>query len=117
VEHARTFPAFGIPEVVKFLLELVAFATLAAWGFIAWPAPLNIVIGILTPVVAILLWALFVSPKAVIRIDTFGRAIVEIIVMAAAALAWWDLGHPVIALVFAVVATAIGIITGRKELA
>jgi hypothetical protein len=37
-------------------------------------------------------------------------------VFGAAALAWWDLGQPIVAGVFAVVATVSGILSGRKEL-
>jgi hypothetical protein len=78
--------------------------------------PWNIVVGIVAPLFAIVLWALFRSPKAVFRIDTFGKAIIEIIVMTAAAFAWWDLGQPVVAVVFALVALLSGIVSGRREL-
>jgi len=63
------------------------------------------------------LWALFVSPKAVFRVDVFGKALVEIAVFSAAAIAWWMLGQPVVAIVFALVAAVSGIINGRKQLA
>ncbi|WP_022900803.1 YrdB family protein [Humibacter albus] len=114
-EHTRA--PIDVWDVLRFLIELFAFVSLAVWGFIAWPLPWNIVVGIGAPLFAIVLWALFRSPRAVIRIDTFGKAIVEIIVMTAAAFAWWDLGQPIVAVVFAVVALASGIISGRKELA
>ncbi len=106
----------GIWEVLRFVVELFAFVSLAVWGFIAWPLPWNIVIGIAAPLLAILLWAVFRSPRAVVRIDTFGKAIVEIIVMTAAAFAWWDLGQPVVAVVFALVALVSGVVNGRREL-
>jgi hypothetical protein len=114
-EHARV--QIGFWDVLRFLIELFAFVTLAIWGFIAWPFPWNIVVGITAPALAIVLWALFRSPKAVIHVDTFGKAIVEIIVMTAAAFAWWDLGQPFVAVPFAIIALLSGIITGRKELA
>lgn len=110
-------PSIGFWEVLRFVLELFAFVSLAVWGFIAWPLPWNFVVGIGAPLLAAVLWALFRSPKAVIHIDTFGKAIVEIIVMTAAAFAWWDLRQPVVAVVFAVVALVSGIVSGRKELA
>jgi len=114
-EHARAPIDFW--DVLRFVVELFAFVTLAVWGFIAWTFPLNIVVGIAAPLLAIVLWAVFRSPKAVVRIDTFGKAIVEIIVMTAAAFAWWDLGQPIVAVVFALVALLSGIMSGRKELA
>jgi hypothetical protein len=105
----------GPNDVLRFLLELFAIFSLGFWGFVAWPFAWNILVGIAAPAVAIVLWALFRSPKAVFRIDPFGRAIVEVIVMAAAAFAWWDLGQPVVAIVFAVIAAVSGVINGRKE--
>jgi hypothetical protein len=74
-------------------------------------------VGIGAPVLAILLWALFRSPKAVLHVDAFVKALVEIIVMGSAAFAWWSLGQPIVALVFAVVATVSGVINGRREFA
>lgn len=114
--HAPAQPQIGPWDVLRFVIELFAFVSLAVWGFIAWPLPWNIVAGIVAPLFAIVLWALFRSPKAVIRIDTFGKAIIEIIVMTAAAFAWWDLGQPVVAVVFALVALLSGIVSGRREL-
>lgn len=104
-------------DILRFLLELFAFVTLGIWGFTAWPLPWpGVAIGIGAPALAILAWALFRSPKAVFRIDAFGKAIVEIAVMGAAALAWLDLGQPVVAVVFGIVATVSGVISGRAEI-
>ena len=110
-------PKIGPNDVLRFFLELFAFATLGIWGFVAFPLPWpGVLVGIGAPLLAILVWALFVSPKAVYRIDAFGKAIVEIAVFSAAAIAWWMLGQPVVAVVFAVVAAVSGIINGRKQL-
>jgi hypothetical protein len=117
VSETRAQYQVGPNEVLRLLLELFAFFTLGFWGFVAWPLPWNIVVGIAAPLLAIVLWALFRSPRAVFRIDAFGRAIVEIIVTAAAALAWLDLGQPIVAVAFAVVSAASGIVNGRRELA
>jgi hypothetical protein len=118
VTDTREQVKIGPNDVLRFVLELFAFVSLGVWGFLAWPLPWpGVLIGIGAPAIAILLWALFRSPKAVFRLDPFGKAVVEICVFGAAALAWWDLGQPVVALVFAVVATASGIISGRRELA
>lgn len=107
----------GFNDVLRFILEIFAIVTLGIWGFVAWPFGWNILVGILAPVMAIVLWALFRSPKAVLRVDPFVKALVEIVVFATAAYAWWDLGQPVIAVLFAMVATASGVINGRKEFA
>ena len=103
-------------DILRFFLEIFAVVSLAIWGFASWPFPWNIVLGIALPAVAILLWALFRSPKAVFSVDVFGKAIVEIAVMGAAALAWWDLGVPVVAIAFGLLATVSGVVNGRREL-
>ena len=111
-------PKVGPNDILRFVLELFAFATLAIWGFAAFPLPWpGVLVGLGAPALAILLWALFVSPKAVFRIDPFGQALVEIAVFSAAAIAWWMLGQPVVAVVFAVVAAVSGIVHGRKQFA
>ncbi|TFC42765.1 DUF2568 domain-containing protein [Cryobacterium shii] len=104
-------------DILRFLLELFAFISLGIWGFAAWPLPWpGVVVGIVAPAFAILLWALFRSPKAVFKLDPFGKAVVEICVFGAAALAWWDLGLPLVGVIFAVVATLSGVLSGRAEL-
>ena len=111
-------PKIGPNDVLRFFLELFAFVSLGIWGFMAFPLPWpGVLIGIGAPLVAIVAWALFMSPKAVFRIDPFGKALVEIAIFSAAAIGWWMLGQPVVAVVFAVVAAVSGIINGRKELA
>lgn len=107
----------GPNDILRFFLEIVAFFTLGFWGFVAWPLPWNIVIGIGAPVLAILVWALFLSPKAVLTIDLYGRTLVELFIFGAAALAWWNLGLPIVAAAFALVAVVSGVVNGRKEIA
>lgn len=114
----ESMPKIGWNDVLRFFLELFAFASLAIWGFAAFPLPWpGVLIGLGAPALAILVWALFVSPKAVFAIDVFGKALVEIAVFSAAAIGWWMLGQPVVAVVFAIVAAVSGIINGRKQLA
>lgn len=110
-------PALSAVDLVAFLCELFAFGTLAFWGFTAWPLPWNIVAGIGAPVLAILVWALFVSPRAVFAVHPFVRALVELLVYAAATLAWWDAGNAWVGLAFAVVAVTTGLVAGRRRLA
>ena len=102
-------------DVLAFLCELFAFATLAIWGFASWPFPWNIVAGIGAPVLAIVVWALFVSPRAVFSVHPFVRAFVELLVYASATIAWWSLGQAWIGLAFGVVAVTIGVIAGRRR--
>ncbi|MFE6965889.1 MULTISPECIES: YrdB family protein [unclassified Agromyces] len=117
-ETPQAQPKIGPNDILRFFLELFAFVSLGIWGFMAFPLPWpGVLIGIGAPLLAIVAWALFMSPKAVFRIDPFGKALVEIAIFSAAAIGWWMLGQPVVAVVFAVVAAVSGIINGRKELA
>jgi hypothetical protein len=109
-------PRIRVNDVVRLLVELFAFFTFGFWGFVAWPFPWNLGLGIATPLFAILIWAFFLSPKAVIHIDAFGRALVEIVLLGSAALAWLMLGQPLVALVFGLVAVASGVVAGRRNL-
>ncbi len=113
---AGTRPALTAVDLLAFVCELFAFATLAIWGFVAWPLPWSIVAGIGAPLVAILAWALFVSPRAVLRVHPFVRALVELLVYASATIAWWSMGQPWIGLVFGVIAVTVGVIAGRRRL-
>ncbi len=104
-------------DVLRFLTELVAFASLALWGFLAWSLPWNIVLGIGAPALAILLWALFVSPKAVFAVHPFIRIVVELLVFLSATLGWWALGQPWVGLAVGVVCVAVGVAVARRGLA
>ncbi len=104
-------------DLAALVCELFAFATLAVWGFAMWPLPWNIVVGVGAPILAILIWALFVSPRAVLAVHPFVRALVELLVYASATVAWWGMGQTWIGLVFGVVAVTVGVIAGRRRFA
>ena len=111
-----TRPALSVVDVVSVLCGVLAFGTLALWGFTAWAFPWNLVFGIGAPVVAVLLWALFVSPRAVLAVHPFVRAVVELLVYLSATIAWWSMGQPWIGLGYGVVAVAFGLVAGRRRL-
>ncbi|WP_068213615.1 YrdB family protein [Rathayibacter tanaceti] len=115
-DDATTPIAIGPNAVLRFLLELVALVTFTVWGFASWSLPWNIVVGLGAPVLAALVWALFLSPRAVLAIDVYGRSLIELLLMGAAALAWLDLGQPIVALVFGVLAVISGVVAGRRSL-
>lgn len=110
-------PRITVLDVLRFLSELVAIAILLIWGFVAWPFAWNILFGLLAPALAILAWALFVSPKAVFVVHPFIQALVELLVFVSATMALWDLGFGWAGLAFGVVAVAIGVLHGRRTLA
>ena len=110
-------PRIGPSDVVRFLLELFAFFSIGLWGFLAWPPLWNWLFGIGAPLFAIVLWGLFRSPKAVFHLDAFGKALVEIVIMGSAALAWVVMGQWIVAVLFGILAVVSGIVSGRKEFA
>lgn len=103
-------------EVVRTLVLIGALAAFALWGFTMWPFPWGLVLGIATPALALLIWALFISQKAVLRLHVFVRVLVELLIYAAATIAWWSMGQAWIGIAFAVVAVATGVISGRRSL-
>ena len=112
---AGTVARPGVLDLMRLLTELVAFGTLALWGFAAFAFPVNIVAGIGAPLFAILLWALFLSPRAVIAVHPFVAALIELLIFVSATLAWWSLGQPWIGLAFGIVAVATGLVIGRRR--
>lgn len=104
-------------DVLRVLTELAAFAFLALWGFLAWPFAWNIVFGLVTPAIGILLWALFVSPKAVFTVHPFIRIVVELMVFLGATIALWNLDLPWFGLGFGVIAVAVGLTHRLRSLA
>ena len=104
-------------DLLAFVCELFAFASLAIWGFASWPFPWNIVAGVGAPILAILVWALFVSPRAVLAVHPFVRAFAELLVYLSATIAWWSMGLVWMGLVFGVVVVTAGVIACRRRFA
>lgn len=103
-------------DVVRVVVLIAALASLALWGFAVWTMPWNLVAAIGAPVVTLLLWALFLSPRPVLVVHPFLRAAVELVLYAAVTVAWWTMGQAWIGLGFAVVAIATGLMAGRRAL-
>lgn len=116
-ESAVTRPKLTPLDIVRVIVLLVALASLALWGFGAWPLPWNIVAGIGTPIVVLIVWALFLSPRPVLRLHPFLRAAVELLIYASVTVAWWSMGQAWAGIAFAVVAVASGVVAGRRSLA
>jgi hypothetical protein len=109
-------PALTPLDIVRVLVLLAALASLALWGFGEWAMPWNIVVGVGAPLVTLLVWALFLSPRPVLRLHPFLRALVEVLIYVAVTLAWWSIGQAWVGLAFAVVAVTSGVIAGRRSL-
>lgn len=109
-------PNINALDIVRVIVLVIAIGTLALWGFATWPLPWNIVLGVGAPVLVLLAWALFLSPRPVLRLHPFLRAAVELLIYVGVTIAWWLMDQPVIGLGFAVVAVVAGVISGRRSL-
>jgi hypothetical protein len=107
---------FGwIVLALVFLDELLAMTAFGVWG---WSTSLRWVLVWLLPLLAMLAWALFASPKA-----PYGgpvvRPVVKVLVFGLASLALWSAGHPSLAvamLVFSVVVNGLAMLPAIREL-
>ncbi|MCR8633480.1 YrdB family protein [Paenibacillus radicis (ex Xue et al. 2023)] len=91
--------------VLRFILELSALAALGYWGFKTgngWIA--KTIFGIGTPVLAAVVWGLFVSPKATYNVGELAKLAIEIIVFGSAAIALYYSGQTKLCVIFVVAA-------------
>lgn len=109
-------PVITVLDVIRTIVLVLAIGSLALWGFATWTFPWNIVVGIGAPLVVLLVWALFLSPRPVLRVHPFLRAAVELLIYVGVTIAWWSMDQALIGSAFGVVAIATGLITGRRSL-
>src|SRR4051812_31775191 len=56
---------FSVNLALRFLLELAGVVAIAWWGFHAAHAPLGLALGIGAPLALILVWAMWIAPRAI----------------------------------------------------
>ncbi|WP_406376121.1 YrdB family protein [Streptomyces sp. NBC_00647] len=97
-------PWFAANELLAFMVELAALACLSWWGFTVGhgPAP-HILLGVGTPLLGTVLWWLFAAPKARLRPGLPLVLVVKAVVLGGGAAALYGVGHPVAAVVMAIV--------------
>ncbi len=94
----------GFLLAVAFGLELAALAALGYWGFkTGGSTAMKLVLGLGAPLLAAVVWGLFVAPKATVDNEVL-RIVFEIAVFGAAALALVAVGRTGLAIAFAAVA-------------
>lgn len=103
-------------DIIRAVILIAAIASLALWGFAMWTFPWNVVLGLGAPLLILLVWALFLSPRPVLSLHPFVRAAVELLIYAGVTLAWWSMDQTWIGLGFAVVAVTAGLFAGRRDL-
>ncbi|MDQ0726198.1 YrdB family protein [Microbacterium sp. W4I20] len=110
-------PVITVLDIVRVVVLVVAVASLVLWGFASSTLPWNLILGIGVPIVVILLWAVFLSPRPVLSVHPFLRAVVELFIYVGVTIAWWSMGQALIGSAFALVAIVAGVLSGRRALA
>lgn len=110
-------PRATVLDIIRVVILVATLASLVLWGLTSWKTPWNIVAAIGAPLIALALWALFLSPRPMLHVHPFLRAAVELVVYAGVTIAWWTMGQAWIGLGFALVAVAAGVVAGRRALA
>ncbi len=87
---------------LAFLLELCALAALAYWGFNTGSGTLiHVILGIGAPLIAAVLWGMFVAPRAAKPVSPPTRLALRLLVFGSAALGLAVAGQPTLAGIFA----------------
>jgi hypothetical protein len=91
---------------LRFGLELCLLGALVVWGFSLEDTWARIAVGVGAPLLAAVVWGVFVSPKAARRLDDPVRLALELVLFAAGTAALAASGHAVLAVAFAVAVVA-----------
>ncbi len=103
---------FYVLDSIRFALEVTAFIALGIWGFTQFEQPMDWAVGLGAPLLAVIVAALFVSPKAVVQLDVYGRGLVEILLYSAGGLALVVMGHAWFALGYIALGAIVGVTRG-----
>lgn len=89
--------------LLKFLLELAAFAAFAIWGAETGSGIVAVVLAIVAPAAMIVVWGWFAAPRSAHRLPLRTRVPLELCVFALAVVALLTVGHTRAAIVLAAV--------------
>nr|WSW67152.1 YrdB family protein [Streptomyces sp. NBC_00995] len=97
-------PWWAVNEFLAFVVEVVALACVFRWGLTLGDGlAVRLLLGTALLALAITLWALFAAPRARFRPPLPGVLAVKAVVLGGGAFALYEVGHPVAAVVMAVV--------------
>lgn len=71
---------FTINAFIRFLIEILTVTLVITIGLTKYSIPLNILIGIILPIIFILLWATFIAPNSPRRGSIFLQIFIELMV-------------------------------------
>jgi len=110
--HAESPRSGQTLQFLRGVCHLIALIAITWWALVEWAFPWpGLLAGIGFFVLVVLVWALFLSPRPVLRTDRFGQALVELLLIAGAVGALLGLGvHWALAVLYGVIAAVLGYI-------
>jgi len=90
---------------VRFACELAALVAVAWW--------LWLVLGVAAVLLVAAVWGVWIAPKSSHRLPDPARLVLELAIFAVAALGYWQVHQPAVAVVFAILAVATAILSRR----
>ncbi|HEX2993928.1 MAG TPA: YrdB family protein [Anaerolineales bacterium] len=88
---------------VRFLLELCMLAAVGYWGFATQTGLMKVVLGIGLPVLLIVIWSLFVAPRAVYPLHGMSHTLLSLILLGSGAVALFAAGRASLGWAYAIV--------------
>lgn len=109
LQAARSPRLTAVLQLLRALCHLVIVVTVFVWGFLDWQAPWFWLTGFGFGALAVIVWALFLSPRPVLRTDHFGHGLIELLFIGSGVGAMLALGVPwIVAVLFGLVAAVLG---------
>ena len=94
----------GANLLLRFLLELCALGALGYWGFKTGSTTITkIALGVGAPLVAAVVWGVFVSPRAPVELSGLVVLLLQVLVFGSAAAVLVATEHRALAMVFGVI--------------
>ena len=105
----------GVTLTARFLCELAMLASLAFWGYVVGDGVWAWLLGIAAPVLAAVIWGMFVAPRAKVPVPAPVRVAIELVLYAAAAAGLAAAGQPVAAVVLGVAGLVTSLLNDVQE--
>lgn len=108
-----------LTQLLRAICHLGAVLIITFWALTAWPLPMpGLLTGAGALVLTVLIWALFLSPRPVLRTDRFGQALIELLLIAGAVGAMLSLGaNWIVAAVLGLLAAVLGFFASANQTA
>lgn len=108
-----------LTQLLRAICHLGAVLIITFWALNAWPLPMpGLLTGAGALVLTVLIWALFLSPRPVLRTDRFGQALIELLLIAGAVGAMLSLGaNWIVAAVLGLLAAVLGFFASANQTA